>query len=54
MVYGYSWELQNWAIALYMSYAFHRAWGISYIFFLIIFFTETAFDFVQYALLFEL
>ena len=54
MVYGYSWELQNWAIALYMFYAFHRVWRISYILFFIIIFTETAFDIVQYALLFEL
>jgi len=49
-----SWELKSRAIASYMSYAFHRVWGVSYSLFLIIFFTETAFDIVQYAPLFEL
>ena len=32
-----------------MSYAFHRVWGVSYVVFLITFFTETAFDFIQQA-----
>ena len=46
MVYGYSWELQNWAIALYMSYAFHRVREV-YVLLLVKFFTETTFDLVM-------
>ena len=54
MMYGYSWELQSWAIALYMSYALDRVGGFRDISFPVIFFTETAFDIFQYAPLFEL
>jgi len=54
MVYGYSWELQSWAIALYMSYTLNRVRGFRNFSFLVVFFTETAFDIVQYAPLFEL
>jgi len=37
-----------------VSHAFDRVWGVSYIVFLIMFFTETTFDFVEYASLFKL
>jgi len=47
MVYGYSWELLSWAIiTLYMSYALNRVRGFWDVSFLVIFFTETAFDIV--------
>ena len=45
MIYGYSWKLQSWAVTLYMSYALDRVGGFRDISFLIVFFTETAFDF---------
>ena len=54
MVYGCSWELQSLAIILYMSYTFNRVRGFWNVSFLVTFFTETAFDIVQYAPLFEL
>ena len=54
MVYGYAWELQSWAITLYMSYTFNRVRGFWNVSFLVVFFTETAFDIVKYAPLFEL
>jgi len=37
-----------------MSHAFDRVWGVSYILFLIIFFTESTFNLVGYASLFKL
>jgi len=46
MVYGYWWELQSWAITLYMS-TFNRVRGFRNVSFLVVFFTETAFDIVQ-------
>jgi len=54
MVYGYSWELQSRTVTLYMSHTFHRFWVVMYVFLIIIFFTETAFIFIQYAPMFEL
>ena len=54
MMYGYSWKLQGWAIQLYMSYTFNRVRGCRNVTFLVVFLTETAFDFVQNAPLFEL
>ena len=41
-------------VTLYMSHTFHRVWEVTYVFFLIIFFTETAFSLIQYAPLLEL
>ena len=54
MAYGDSWELQSWAITLYMFYTFNRVRGFWNVSFLVVFFTQTAFDIVQYAPLYEL
>jgi len=54
MMYGYSWELQGLAIALYMYYALDRVGRFRDISLPVIFFTEMAFDIFQYAPLFEL
>jgi len=45
-VYGYSWELQSWAITLYMSYTFNRVRGFRNVSILVVFFTEMAFNIV--------
>jgi len=43
-MYGYPWELQRWAIALYMSNALDGVGRFRNISLLVVFFTETAFD----------
>jgi len=54
MMYGYSWELQSWAITLYMSYTLNRVRRFRNVSFPVVFLTEAAFDIFQYAPLFEL
>jgi hypothetical protein len=44
MMYGYPWELQSWAIALYMSNALDGVGRFRNISLPVVFFTETAFD----------
>jgi len=44
MMNGYPWELQSWAIALYMSNALDGVGRFRNIPFPVAFFTETAFD----------